>query len=232
MLDKLKIIAFIVLLFNLQANAQRNNIKILGYVYNNNFEAHNRATGSASEGIIIPNHSFAFGYERSLGNRIIIGLTGYLTYPESNSYVMAVNPYDQYSNAFKLSGSGWGYDSKYFFSDLSDGAADGGYIAASYTRYSYSYESTLTPYSSFSSSSGYTTGSWKGNYSEDLIYSKLGFKLGVQRTTGFWMSDYFIGVDFNTLTNNLNKPRPTEMSLLHIPANLSIVFGMIYGINF
>lgn len=235
---RFKILVIIIFIMNINVHAQRNSIKLLSYVYNNNFNAFNSGGGGEilSSKFTSTNHSFAVGYERSIGNRVIVGLTGYFPYTltgasSSGNGDIRINNDNYDLQSYQMTGSGWGYDSKYFFSDLDDGSPAGGYIAASYSRYVYNYASTIV-FNPFSYSSTPTGPNMTGVYNEELTFNKFGIKLGMEGAAGFFLVDYYFGVDFNSVTSTYNRAKPAELSKIITPSSFSLVFGMLFGVNF
>lgn len=164
MLIRLKLLVIIVLLVNGETKAQRNHIKLLSYTYNNNFSELNTLSGSESK-FLWPNHSYSFAYERTIGSHIIVGLAAYFPFSLSSdeAYGLHTINSNQYNCSVTMKGFGWGYDSKYFFTDIEEGLSSlkgtsndmllspieevlgGVYIGVSFSKYNYTNAITLTP---------------------------------------------------------------------------------------
>lgn len=204
---------------------QRNLFKILSYTYNSNFNTISSENSGASAEIFEPNHAFSVGYERTLGDRVAVGLT--LHFPYSRDSEAGSEKYisdGRYNFTSKMSGSGWSYDSKYFLTDHDDGAPDGGYFGICFTHYSYELDRSYVLTSSTPPKKDYS-----GIYNREITFNKIGIKYGREAVSSHFLAEYYVGFDLAFPSTDINENNPPESFGADVYSKFGFTFGLLLG---
>lgn len=223
-----KVLSILILLSAISINvkAQRNSFRVAGFAYDNCLTTEG---SSRAELVIFSNCGIIFGYERTFGQHLSLGINYTLPYvllfskrtleeeglyyEPNNSVTYRSNQYSEYQR--------WGlsYNSKFFFTPF-DEEAEGAYIAPTLGYNSYvvrMLDNTMDDHNG----SGYpkqlndveeTYGTWR-----------YGIKLGVQ-----YGGDLYIGYFFNSVPDkNGNLPFSTPISV----NSTNFIIGYVWGFN-
>lgn len=247
MIHQIKIsILFLIIFCALNSYAQkRNNLKLIGIGYDNiittkNFLSDNSDFESISF-VLACTFNWGFGYERLLGDRVVLGVNYNRYFPSKTGEVAyALNSYSNRPTVFfqpqqkpnqyfsygdyESKGSSLGFESKYYFKPHDKDGANGFYLASSYQLSIINHGFVSAQYTD-------TTNSNKNlvNYSFDnttTLLNRFGLKLGVSASS-FISTDFFIGL-YYTPTGNFDQLYLSPLT----NRNVSFVMGWQVGIPF
>ncbi|MFA6261411.1 MAG: hypothetical protein WC760_08085 [Bacteroidia bacterium] len=218
---------FLILFTASHTFAQRNNFKLLSYTYNSNFNTEGTINSDAGIEFYQPNHAFSIGYERTLGDRVAVGLTIHFPYSRENE-AGSTRPISNgdYNFTSKMTGFGWSYDSKYFVTDHDEGAPDGGYFGICFSRYTYTLDRTYALRSSPPPTTNYS-----GSYKNEIAFTKIGFKYGREAVSNHFLVDYYFGIDMAFPSSDINENNPPESFGTDPYSKFGFTFGFLLGFS-